>query len=83
MSFEVNDLVVGLGHVGLLKITKVTDKKVWVDLLNPQVMNFICSDSCLKSQIRPASEQEKLRGYAILSSGGSINGQPIQPPKKP
>lgn len=79
MNFQVNDLVVGLGHLGLLRITKITDKRVWVDLLNLQVMNVICSSSCLKSQIRHATEQEKAFGLVMVENG-SINGQPIQAP---
>lgn len=57
-DFKVGDLCVGLGHTGLIEITKVMKKRVEVGLLNPRTPNVICWTSCLKSKLRPATLNE-------------------------
>lgn len=57
-DFNVGDLFVGLGHTGLIQITKVMKKRVEVGVLNPRTPNVICWTSCLKSKLRPATTEE-------------------------
>lgn len=59
MEFKEGDLVVGLGHTGLITIDRVMNKRVEVGLLNPRTDQVICWTSCLKTKLRPASEEEK------------------------
>ena len=64
-NFNVGDLATGLGHTGLLRVTKSTHKRVEVEILNPQVMNVICADSCLKTSIQPATAAEVEAGVSL------------------
>ncbi|WP_378347281.1 hypothetical protein [Acinetobacter baumannii] len=59
MEFKEGDLVVGLGHTGLIIIDHVMNKRVEVGLLNPRTDQVICWTSCLKTKLRPATEDEK------------------------
>lgn len=59
MEFNVGDLCVGLGHTGLIRIDKVMPKRVEVTLLNLKTTNPICWTSCMKTKLRPATEEEK------------------------
>lgn len=59
MEFNVGDLCVGLGHTGLIRIDKVMLKRVEVSLLNLRTDQSICWTSCMKTKLRPATEEEK------------------------
>ena len=59
MEFKEGGLFVGLGHTGLISISRVMDKRVDVGLLNPRTDRVVCWTSCLKSKLRPATEEEK------------------------
>ncbi|QIW91669.1 hypothetical protein vBAbaMD22_156 [Acinetobacter phage vB_AbaM_D22] len=65
MEFNVGDLCVGLGHTGLIRIDKVMPKRVEVTLLNLRTDQPICWTSCMKTELRPATEEEKKVMYRI------------------
>lgn len=64
-TFKAGDYATGLGHTGLLKVTRVMNKRAEIEWLNPETKGFICNDSCLISKLTPATEEEIAVGYKI------------------
>lgn len=66
MEFKEDDLCVGLGHTGLIRIIRVMNKRVEVALQNPRTNIEICWTSCLKTKLRPATEEEKKQKTRLI-----------------
>lgn len=64
-ELKVGDLTTGLGHTGLIRVTRLMKKRAEIEWLNPETMGFICNDSCLISKLTLATDEEIKRGYHI------------------
>lgn len=63
--FEVGDYAVDEQHTGLLRVTRVMKKRLDVDYLNPQTLDFICHHSILIRHIRHATDEEIKAGHRL------------------
>lgn len=64
-NFKAGDFATGLGHTGLIKITRVMNKRAEIEWLNPTTKGFIVRSSCLISKLTPATEEEIAAGYPL------------------
>lgn len=65
-EYRVGDLVAEFNYPGLLRVTRVTEKRLYVDYLNPQTINVVCGSSVWKSRVRLATREERDKLVKII-----------------